>query len=50
MLFSRKAIHFLAGGLTAMLLLFVAREPILPAMMAFGLALTTTIFTSFLKL
>jgi dolichol kinase len=41
--FSRKAIHFLAGGLTAMLLPFVAREPILPAVMAFGLALATYI-------
>lgn len=39
--FSRKVIHFLAGGLTAMLLPFVAREPILPAMMAFGLAIVT---------
>ncbi|WP_410509524.1 dolichol kinase [Methanosarcina hadiensis] len=39
--FSRKAIHFLAGGLTAMLLPFVASEPILPALMAFGLALAT---------
>ncbi|MDD3245949.1 MAG: dolichol kinase [Methanosarcina sp.] len=39
--FSRKAIHFLAGGLTAMLLPFVAHEPILPAAMAFGLALAT---------
>lgn len=41
MYFSRKAIHFLAGGLTAMLLPFVAHEPILPAAMAFGLALAT---------
>jgi phytol kinase len=41
MYFSRKAIHFLAGGLTAMLLPFVAQEPILPALMAFGLALAT---------
>lgn len=39
--FSRKVIHFLAGGLTAMLLPFVAHEPILPALMAFGLALAT---------
>jgi hypothetical protein len=28
MYFSRKAIHFLAGGLTAMLLPFIAHEPI----------------------
>ncbi|MCQ1534935.1 dolichol kinase [Methanosarcina sp. KYL-1] len=41
--FSRKSIHFLAGGVTAMLLPFVAREPILPAMMAFGFAFTTYI-------
>jgi len=41
MYFSRKAIHFLAGGFTAMMLPFVAHEPILPAMMAFGLALAT---------
>lgn len=41
--FSRKVIHFLAGGLTAMLLPFVAHEPILPALMAFGLALATYI-------
>ncbi|RXA17439.1 dolichol kinase [Methanosarcina sp. MSH10X1] len=39
--FSRKAIHFLAGGLTAMLLPFVAHEPIVPAATAFGLALIT---------
>ena len=39
--FSRKAIHFLAGGLTAMLLPFVAHEPFLPALMAFGLAIIT---------
>lgn len=39
--FSRKVIHFLAGGLTAMLLPFVAHEPILPAATAFGLALIT---------
>ncbi len=39
--FSRKAIHFFAGGLTAMLLPFVAHEPILPALTAFGLAFMT---------
>jgi hypothetical protein len=39
--FSRKVIHFLAGGLTAMLLPFVAHEPILPEATAFGLALIT---------
>jgi len=39
--FSRKAIHFLAGGLTAMLLPFIAHEPVLPAVTAFGLALMT---------
>jgi dolichol kinase len=39
--FSRKVIHFLAGGLTALFLPFVAREPILPALMALGLALST---------
>ena len=39
MYFARKAIHFLAGGLTVMLLPFVAHEPILPALMAFGLAI-----------
>jgi phytol kinase len=41
MYFSRKVIHFLAGGLTAMLLPFIAHEPILPAATAFGLALMT---------
>jgi dolichol kinase len=41
MYFSRKAIHFLAGGLTAMLLPFIAHEPIVPAATAFGLALIT---------
>lgn len=41
MYFSRKTIHFLAGGLTALLLPFVAREPILPALMALGLAFAT---------
>lgn len=41
MYFSRKAIHFLAGGLTAMLLPFVAHEPIVPAATAFGLAIIT---------
>jgi phytol kinase len=41
MYFSRKAIHFLAGGLTAMLLPFLAHEPIVPAATAFGLALIT---------
>ena len=39
--FSRKAIHFLAGGLTAMLLPFIAHEPVLPAVTAFGLAFMT---------
>lgn len=39
--FSRKVIHFLAGGLTALFLPFVAREPILPALIALGLALAT---------
>lgn len=39
--FSRKVIHFLAGGLTAMLLPFVAHEPFLPAITAFALALMT---------
>jgi phytol kinase len=41
MYFSRKAIHFLAGGVTAMLLPFIAHEPIVPAATAFGLALMT---------
>jgi hypothetical protein len=41
MYFSRKVIHFLAGGLTAMLLPFVANETALPAATAFGLALIT---------
>ncbi|HET8689398.1 MAG TPA: dolichol kinase [Methanosarcina sp.] len=41
MYFSRKAIHFLAGGLTAMLLPFIAHEPIVPAVTAFGLAIIT---------
>ncbi|MGE5465491.1 MAG: dolichol kinase [Syntrophothermus sp.] len=39
--FSRKVIHFLAGGLTAMLLPFIAHEPFLPAITAFALALMT---------
>jgi len=41
MYFSRKAIHFLAGEFTAMLLPFFAHEPILPAVMVFWLALAT---------
>lgn len=39
--FSRKAIHFLAGGITAMLLPFIAHEPVVPAITAFLLALIT---------
>ena len=39
--FSRKAIHFLAGGITAMLLPFIAHEPVVPAVTAFLLALIT---------
>ncbi len=39
--FSRKAIHFLAGGITAMLLPFIAHEPFVPAATAFLLALIT---------
>jgi dolichol kinase len=41
MYFSRKVIHFLAGGLTAALLPFIAKEPFLPALLAFGFALMT---------
>ncbi|MEM0171399.1 MAG: dolichol kinase [Thermoproteota archaeon] len=41
--FSRKTIHFLAGGLTAVLLPYFAHEPILPALLAFGFALMTYI-------
>lgn len=41
--FSRKVIHFLAGGLTAVLLPFIAHEPFLPAVLAFGFALMTFI-------
>lgn len=41
--FSRKVIHFLAGGLTAALLPFFAREPLLPAILAFGFAFITYI-------
>ncbi|WP_052723247.1 hypothetical protein [Methanosarcina barkeri] len=41
MYFSRKVIHFLAGGLTAMLLPFVAHKPIIPAATVFGFALIT---------
>lgn len=41
--FARKVIHFLAGGLTAMLLPILAREPLVPAALALGLALVTYI-------
>jgi len=41
--FARKVIHFLAGGLTAMLLPFFVREPIVPAALALGLAFATYI-------
>lgn len=43
MYFSRKVIHFLAGGLTAALLPYFAHEPLLPAILAFGFALMTYI-------
>lgn len=48
--FSRKAIHFLAGGLTAMVLPFFAQEPLLPAILAFGFAFITYIPHKFNKL
>lgn len=41
--FSRKVIHFLAGGLTAVSLPFFAREPLLPMILAFGFAFITYI-------
>ncbi|MGB9805241.1 MAG: dolichol kinase [Thermoproteota archaeon] len=41
MYFSRKAIHFLAGGLTAALLPYFAHEPFLPALLAFGFSIMT---------
>jgi len=41
MYFSRKVIHFLAGGLTAILLPFIIHEPIIPEATVFGLALIT---------
>ena len=41
MYFSRKIIHFLAGGLTAILLPFAVHESIIPAATVFGLALIT---------
>ena len=37
----RKVIHFLAGGLTAILLPFIIHEPIIPEATVFGLALIT---------
>ena len=39
--FGRKVIHFLSGGLTALLLPFYFHEPYLPTILALGLALLT---------